>query len=109
MLLFPRFRGHPAPAFYDLVMAIITDSTQPGAGQLQADSTSSDAEPAVRAPHRHPGSSVRDSAAITLSGERPASRPRPVTSASLYESTADRQTTAPIEPRRKMSLLEFNT
>src|SRR6266446_2246141 len=109
MLLFPRFRGHPAPAFCDLVMAIITDSTQPGAGQLQADSTSSDAEPAVRAPHRHPGSSVRDSAAITLSGERPA-RPRPVTSASLHESiTADRQTTAPSEPRRKMSAVEFNT
>jgi len=91
-------------------MAIITDSTQPGAGQLRADSTSADAEPAVRVPHRHAGSSVRDPSAITLSGERPASRPRPVTSASLHESiTADRQTTAPTEPRRKMSPLEFNT
>src|SRR6266404_6975236 len=91
-------------------MAIITDSTQPGAGQLRADSTSADAEPAVRVPHRHAGGSVRDPSAITLSGERPASRPRPVTSASLHESiTADRQTTAPTEPRRKMSPLEFNT
>src|SRR6266481_3875681 len=91
-------------------MAIITDSTQPGAGQLRADSTSADAEPAVRVPHRHAGSSVRDSSAITVSGERPAGRLRPVTSASLHESIiADRQPTAPTEPRRKMSAVEFNT
>src|SRR6266576_1708562 len=99
MLLFPRFRGHPAPAFCDPVMAIITDSTQPGAGQLRADSNSPDDEPAVRVPHHHAGSSVRDSSAITVSGERPAGRLRPVSSASLHESiTADRQPTAPTEP-----------
>src|SRR5437868_6024355 len=108
MLLFPRFRGHPAPAFCDPIMAINTDATQPGAGQLKADSASID--PEVRAPHRHAGSSVRDSSAITLSGERPASRLQPITSAPLHETvTPDRQPASPAEPRRKMSPVEFNT
>ena len=53
---------------------------------------------------------VRDSAGITLSGERPAARLRPVTSASLHESiTPDRQPLSSNEPRRKMAPAEFNT
>ncbi len=91
-------------------MAIITDSTQPGAGQLRADSTSLDADAAVRVPHRHAGSSVRDSSGITASGERPASRLRPVTSASLHENIVpDRPQPSSTDPMRKMSPIEFNT
>ncbi len=108
MILFTRFRGHPTPAVCDLVMAITTDSTQPGAGQLRTDSGSLD--PEVRAPHRHTGSLVRDASAITLSGERPTGRLRPVTSASLHESiTPDRQTASSTDPKRKMAPAEFNT
>src|SRR5882672_9676881 len=108
MILFTRFRGHPAPAVCDLVMAIITDSNQPGAGQLRTDSTTVD--PEVRPPHRHTGSLVRDASAITLSGERPTGRLRPVTSASLHETiTPDRQTVLSTDPKRKMAPAEFNT
>ena len=108
MILFTRFRGHPAPAVCDLVMAITTDSTQPGAGQLRTDSTTVD--PEVRPPHRHTGSLVRDASAITLSGERPTGRLRPVTSASLHESVIpDRQTVSSTDPKRKMAPAEFNT
>ena len=108
MLLFPRFRGHPAPALVcDLVMAITTDSTQPGAGQLRTDSTSLDS--AVRVPHRQTGS-LRDPLAHTLSGERPASRLRPVSSTSLHESIIpDRQQASSPDSKRKMSPAEFNT
>ena len=89
-------------------MAITTDSTQPGAGQLRTDTTSLD--PAVRVPHRQTGSLGRDAAGITLPGERPAARLRPVTSAALHESiTPDRQTASSTEPRRKMAPAEFNT
>jgi uncharacterized membrane protein len=88
-------------------MAITTDLNQPGAGQLRTDSTSLD--PEVRVPHRHTGS-LRDPAAITVSGERPAGRLRPVTSASLHESiTPDRQPTSSPDLKRKMSPTEFNT
>ncbi|MDX6444106.1 MAG: hypothetical protein QOH71_1180 [Blastocatellia bacterium] len=106
MLLLPRFRGFPAPAVCDPVMAITTESNQPGAGQLRTDSSSLD--PEVRIPHRHSGR-LSDPSAITVTGERPA-RPRPVTSASLHESiTPDRQTTSSPDLRRKMSPIEFNT
>jgi uncharacterized membrane protein len=89
-------------------MAITTDSAQPGAGQLRTDSTSID--PEVRLPHRHSGSLTRDPAAITLSGERPGSRLRPVSSASPHESIVpDRQTPSPADLKRKMSPAEFNT
>jgi uncharacterized membrane protein len=90
-------------------MAITTDSTQPGAGQLRADSTSIDPEVAVRVPLRT-GSSTRDPASITFSGERPAGRLRPITSVSLHESiTPDRQPSSSTDPMRKMSPIEFNT
>lgn len=108
MLLFRRFRGHPTPASCDPLMAITTDPTQPSAGKLRAESANLDSEAAVRVPLRT--SIARDSAPITLSGERPAGRLRPVTSASLHESiTPDRQQFSPNEPRRKMSPAEFNT
>src|SRR5258706_13030841 len=107
MLLFPRFRGHPAPAFCDPVMAITTDSTQPSAGKLSADSTSLDPEAAVRVARPQTGSGGRDSSAITFSGERP-NRLRPATSASLHERiTADRQPPSSTEPGRKMAPVEF--
>jgi uncharacterized membrane protein len=90
-------------------MAITTDSTQPRAGQLRNDSGSLDPKTAVRLPPRSTGSSGRDPAATTLSGERPAGRLRPVTSASLHESvTPDRQTTS-TDLARKMAPAEFNT
>ena len=108
MLLFTRFRGHPAPALCDPVMAITTDSTQPGAGQLRSDSTNLD--PEVRLPHRHSGSLARDASAIPLSGERPAARLRPLSPASLHESiTPDRQQSAAADLKRKMAPAEFNT
>jgi uncharacterized membrane protein len=108
MLLFQRFRGHPAPAVCDPIMAITTDSTQPGAGQLRTDSTRTD--PEVRLPQRHTGSLARDPLAITLSGERPASRLRPPSSVSPHESIApDRQTSSVPDLKRKMSPAEFNT
>jgi uncharacterized membrane protein len=45
-----------------------------------------------------------------MSGERPAARLRPVGSPSLHESiTADRQTASPMDPKRKLSPIEFNT
>lgn len=91
-------------------MAITTDSTQPGAGQPRTDSSSIDLEAAVRVPRRQTGSLVRDPSSVTLSGERPAARLRPLPSASLHESIIpDRQMTASPEPRRKMSPVEFNT
>jgi uncharacterized membrane protein len=108
MLLFTRFRGHPAPAVCDPVMAITTDSNQPGAGQLRSDSSSLD--PSVRVPHRQTGNLVRDAAAITMPGERSTGRLRPVSSASLHESvTPDRQTAASPDLRRKLAPAEFNT
>ena len=110
MLLFLRFRGHPAPAFCDPVMAITTDSTQPGAGKLRTDSSSFDPEAAVRLPPRTTGSLVRDSSAVTMSGERPPGRPRPVSSALLHESIApDRKQASSTDPQRKMAPAEFNT
>jgi uncharacterized membrane protein len=101
------FRGHPTPAVCDPVMAITTDSTQPGAGQLRTDSN---LDPAVRAPLRQTGSLVRDASAVTLSGERSTGRLRPVSSASLHESiTPDRQAASSMDPKRKMAPAEFNT
>jgi uncharacterized membrane protein len=91
-------------------MAITTDSTQPGAGQLRTDSSSIDPEAAVRLPRRQTGALVRDPSTINASGERPAIRLRPVTSASVHESiTPDRPTASSTEPRRKMAPAEFNT
>lgn len=91
-------------------MAITTDSNQPGAGQLRTDSTSSD--PEIRTHLRHSGShSVRlsDPAAVTVAGERPPARLRPVTSASLHEtSIPDRQPISSPDLKRKMSPAEFN-
>jgi uncharacterized membrane protein len=108
VILFPRIRGRPTLAICDLVMAITTDSTQPGAGQLRSESTAVD--PAVRVAHRQTGNLVRDASTINMSGERPASRLRPATSASLHESIVpDRQTASSMEPRRKMTTAEFNT
>src|ERR1700682_1706282 len=90
-------------------MAIITDSNQPGAGQLTADSTNREPEVVVRAPQRT-GGLARDPSAVTLSGERPAGRLRPVTSASLHESiTPDRLPSSSTESRRKALPGEFNT
>jgi uncharacterized membrane protein len=110
MLLFPRFRGHPAPAVCDPVMAITTDATQPGAGQLRTDSSSIDPKAAVRVPQRPTGSLMRDSAATTLSGERTTGRLRPVSSASLHESVIpDRQPAQSPDVIRKMAPAEFNT
>src|SRR5712671_1364026 len=104
MLLFPRFARASHTASYDPVMAITTDPTQPSAGKLKAESPILDAEASVRVPLRT--GAVRDSAGITLSGERPAGRLRP---ASLHESiTPDRQPLSSNEPRRKMSPAEFN-
>jgi uncharacterized membrane protein len=88
-------------------MAITTESTQPGAGQLRTDSTSID--PEVRLPQRPSGSFTRDPA-ITLSGERSARGLRPVSATSLHESiTPDRQQSSSPDLRRKMSPAEFNT
>lgn len=53
---------------------------------------------------------MRDPSTINASGERPAIRLRPVTSASVHESiTPDRPTASSTEPRRKMAPAEFNT
>jgi uncharacterized membrane protein len=88
-------------------MAITTDSTQPGAGQLRPDTTSLD--PEVRTPTRHSGR-LSDPSAIIVTGERPAARLRQVISASLHESiTPDRQPASSSDLRRKMSAAEFNT
>lgn len=110
MLLFPRFRGHPAPSVCDPVMAITTDATQPGAGQLRTDSSSLDPKAAVRVPPRATGSLTRDRSVTTLSGERATGRLRPVSSASLHESvTPDRQPAQAPDMMRKMAPSEFNT
>jgi len=91
-------------------MAITTDSTQPGAGQLRTDSGSIDPKAAVRIPPRTSGSLARDRLATTLSGERATGRLRPVSSASLHESVApDRQSAQSPDLMRKMAPAEFNT
>ncbi len=110
MLLFPRFRGRSASAVFDPVMAITTDATQPGAGQLRTDSSSIDPKSAVRVPPRSTGSLLRDPAATTLSGERTTGRLRPVSSASLHESIIpDRQPAQAPDMMRKLNPAEFNT
>jgi uncharacterized membrane protein len=110
MLLFRWFSGHPAPALYGPVMAITTDSTQPGAGQLRTDSGSLDPKAAVRVPPRPSGSLTRDSGITSLSGERTSGRMRPVSSASLHESvTPDRQPAQSPDSIRRMAPAEFNT
>jgi uncharacterized membrane protein len=109
MLLFARFRGLSAPAVCDPVMAITTDSAQPGAGQLRTDSSSIDPKGAVRVPSRSSGSLIRDAAATTLTGERGTGRLRPISSA-LHETVApDRQPGQTPDIRRKMAPAEFNT
>jgi uncharacterized membrane protein len=91
-------------------MAITTDTTQPGAGQLRTDSSSIDPKSAVRVPQRSTGSLQRDSAATTLSGERVTGRLRPVSSAGLHESIIpDRQQSQAPDMMRKMAPAEFNT
>jgi uncharacterized membrane protein len=91
-------------------MAITTDSTQPGAGQLRTDSSSLDPKAAVRVPQRATGSLTRDRSVTTLSGERATGRLRPVSSASLHESvTPDRQPAQSPDLMRRMAPSEFNT
>lgn len=91
-------------------MAITTDATQPGAGQLRTDSSSIDPKAGVRIHQRPTGSLVRDSAATTLSGERATGRLRPVSSTSLHESiTPDRQPPQSPDVMRKMAPAEFTT
>ena len=91
-------------------MAITTDSTQPGAGQLRTDSSSLDPKAAVRVPPRTTGSLTRDRSVTSLSGERATGRLRPVSSASLHESvTPDRQPAHSSDLMRKMAPSEFNT
>jgi uncharacterized membrane protein len=109
MLLFRWLAGFPHPPLWP-VMAITTDSTQPGAGQLRTDSGSLDPKAAVRVPPRTSGSLTRDSGITSLSGERTSGRLRPVSSASLHESiTPDRQLAQSTESRRRMAPAEFNT
>ena len=92
-------------------MAITTDSTQPGAGQLRTDSSSLDQKAAARVPQRTTGNLARDATGTTsLSGERGTGRLRPISSASLHESvTADRQSLQSPDLKRKMAPAEFNT
>jgi uncharacterized membrane protein len=92
-------------------MAITTDSTQPGAGQLRTDSSSIDPKTAVRVPKRSTGGLVRDSAATILSGERAGTgRLRTLSSGSLHESiTPDRQPAQSPDLMRKLAPAEFNT
>src|SRR5258706_13942692 len=99
MLLSRRFRGHPTPASYDPVMAITTDPTQPSAGKLKAESPILDAEAAVRVPLRT--AAVRDSAGITLSGERHAGRRRPAWHNGIF--TQDRHTVSDNKTRLNTS------
>jgi uncharacterized membrane protein len=91
-------------------MAITTDSTQPGAGQLRTESGSLDPKAAVRVPPRTSGHVTRDLGVTSLSGERTAGRLRHVSSASLHESvTPDRQLSHSPDSMRRMTPAEFNT
>src|ERR1700682_3816084 len=91
-------------------MAITTDSTQPGAGQLRTDSGNTDLKAAVRVPPRTSGTLTRDSGITSSSGERAAGRLRSVSSASLHESvTPDRLPAQSPDSIRRMAPAEFNT
>lgn len=110
MLLFRTVSRASHTRLYGPVMAITTDSTQPGAGQPRTDSSSIDPEAAVRVPQRATGSLGRDGSVASVSGERSTGRLRPVSSASLHESvTPDRQPAQSPDLMRKMAPAEFNT
>jgi uncharacterized membrane protein len=90
-------------------MAITTDPTQRGAGQLRTDSSVHDSQITSRGPARSAGSVVRDASIAASSGDRAAGRLRPVSSASPHESVApDRQSPQSTEAMRKLSPSEFN-
>jgi len=84
-------------------MAITTEPTEPDTSQLRSDAIH-ESQISSRLTRRPPISPTRDSSATTLSGERPTSRLRPVSS--IHETvTADK----PLEPVRKFSHAEYNT
>jgi len=67
-------------------------------------------ESQVTAKIRRPTVSARDGASANLSGERPAARLRPVSAASIHDTTVpDRQQSQKTDAVRKLSPAEFNT
>src|SRR5438876_5983974 len=89
-------------------MAITSDSTQLGAGQLRSDSSSLDSKAAIRLPQRPTSGASRDPSSASMSGERAAGRLRPVSSP--HETVApDRQSGQSPDVMRKISPSEFNT
>jgi uncharacterized membrane protein len=88
-------------------MAITTDSTQRGAGQLRTDSGVHDSQITSR---RSPAGASRDPSVAAVSSERNTGRLRPLPPASSHESVMpDRQPVSALDVMRKLSPAEFNT
>lgn len=88
-------------------MATTTDSTQRTAGQMRPDSIH-ESQITSRVPTRTSGTSVREPSGAALSGERTASRLRPVSPPSIHETvTPDRQQVQSPDVVRKPSPAEF--